>query len=128
MILLITILLLGGLIWYLFLKPSDYIVTFKSNAIPGVLNQEIKLWANGLESSKFVKQHNLTSFVHQFEFNDSIHRYEWDINPVNDSVSKVSVYIKDMNNSLLNRTKIPFFNSDFEKRTKKNTYGLRGNH
>ena len=115
----VTILLLSGLIWYLFLKPNDYIVTFRSKAIPGALNQEIKLWANGLENAEFIEQGNLTNFVHHIEFNDSLHRYEWDIKPVNDSISEVKVSIKDMNNSLLNRITIPLTNSDFEKRTKK---------
>jgi len=115
----ITILMLGGLIWYLFLKPNDYIVTFKSKAIPGALNQEIKLWASGLENAEFIEQRDLTNFVHQIEFNDSIHRYEWAIKPINDSISKIKVSIKDIDNSLLNRIYIPFFNSDFEKRTKK---------
>lgn len=118
-VLVITILLLGGLIWYLFLKPNDYIVTFKSKAITGALNQEIKLWANSLENAEFIEQRDLSNFVHQIEFNDSIHRYEWDIDPINDSMSKVKVSIKDLNNSFLNRIKIPFYNSDFEKRTKK---------
>ena len=116
----ITFLLLGGLIWYLFLKPSDYIVRFNSNAIPGTLNQEIKLWANSLENSEFIEQNDLANFVHHFKFNDSVHRYEWFIKPLNDSMSKIKVTIKDMDHSLQNRINIPFIDTDFEKRTKKN--------
>lgn len=114
----IILLLLGGIIWYLFVKPNDYIVTFKSRAIPGTLNQEIKLWANGLENAQFIEQSDLSNFVHHLNFNDSIFRYEWSIKPINDSVSKVKVGIKDLNNSLMNRISIPFRETDFEKRTK----------
>jgi len=37
--------LIGGLVWYLFLKPHDYQATFKAKTFPGAINQSIKYWA-----------------------------------------------------------------------------------
>jgi GGDEF domain-containing protein len=38
----IVLILLGSLVWYLFIKPYDYLVTFKANTFPGTINQTIK--------------------------------------------------------------------------------------
>ncbi|TMM59415.1 AraC family transcriptional regulator [Maribacter algarum] len=114
----LLILLLGTLIWYLFLKPNDYQVTFKTRAIPGTVNQAIKLWANGLVDSKLLNQTDLRHFSHQLRFNDSVHTYEWNVKPLNDSTSRVKVLVTDVENSLPNKITIPFSETDFEKRTK----------
>ncbi len=114
----LLILLLGTLVWYLFLKPNDYQVTFKTKAIPGTVNQAIKLWANGLDESKLLTQTDLQHFSHQLRFNDSVHTYEWNIKSLNDSTSQVKVLVMDVENSLSNKIAIPFSETDFEKRTK----------
>jgi effector-binding domain-containing protein len=42
-------------------------------------------------------------------------QYTWDITSINDSVTKVSVGIKDVNHSLYNKLTAPFFNTEFKK-------------
>lgn len=113
------LLLIGSLIWYLFIKPYDYRVTFKTKAIPGTINQSIKLWANGLDQSQLLIQDDLQHFKHQMQFNDSIYEYDWHIKPLTDSLSEVKVYVTDVNHSLANKIAIPFSDTDFEKRTKR---------
>jgi effector-binding domain-containing protein len=54
----------------------------------------------------------------QLKFNDSLFQYQWKITPVNDSTTKIKVYITDEDHSLENRVKIPFSDTNFEKRTK----------
>ncbi len=114
---LLGLLLLIGLLWYL-LKPSDYVVTFKAKALPGVVNQSVKLWARSLDQAKLLNQKDQLHFTHQIQFHDSIFDYDWNIEPLNDSVSQVKVYVKDLNHSLANKLAIPFSETDFEKRTK----------
>jgi effector-binding domain-containing protein len=41
--------------------------------------------------------------------------YTWDINSVNDSVTSVSVGIKELNSSIYNRLTAPFFSTNFKK-------------
>jgi len=36
------ILLAAGLVWYMFLKPYDYLVSFEVNTFPGAIRQTIK--------------------------------------------------------------------------------------
>ncbi|MBT8180543.1 MAG: GyrI-like domain-containing protein [Eudoraea sp.] len=110
-------LLIVGLVWYLFLKPYDYLVTFEARTFPGTINQSIKLWNSTLSDAQLVKQEGLTHLEQNIKFSDSTYLYQWDITPITDSTSKVKVYVKDLDHSLKNKIEIPFFNTDFEKRT-----------
>jgi len=111
------ILFIGGLLWYLFLKPYDYQVTFRAKATSGIINQSIKLWADKIESSKFIGQKDWEHFTHQLKFNDSAYTYEWSIKALSDSISQIKVHVTDINHSLANRIAVPFSKTDFEKRT-----------
>ncbi len=113
------VVLLSFLLWYFFLKPHDYVVRFKVKALPGTINQTIKLWGNQLEDYEFLEQNDLFNIEHRIKFNDSTYTYHWKIESQNDSISKVKVYVTDDEHSLANRLAIPFSETDFEKRTKR---------
>jgi len=114
----ISIIVLGSLIWYLFLKPYDYIVAIEAKTIPGAINQTIKTWSMSLDNSKIIEQKNIYQLKQKIVFNDSTFIYKWNIIRSNDSTSKIKVSIKDVDNSLRNRIIFPFNNTDFEKRIK----------
>jgi len=120
----LLVLLSGALTWYLFLKPNDYQVTFRTKATPGTVNQAIKLWANGLNNTKLLQQTDLRHFSHQLQFNDSVFAYEWNVTPLNDSTSQVKVLVTDIEHSLANKIAIPLSETDFEKRTKRTVTDL----
>ncbi len=111
-------------LWYLFVKPSDYIINFESKSLPGTINQSIKLWGKGLKSTTVLKQEDPNNILQTFAFSDSVHEYHWSIKPIHDSLSKVSVGVKDNNlkNSIINRLKVPFIKTDFAKRSEKTVY------
>ena len=113
----IGILLLAGLIWYLFIKPYDYLVRFEVKTSPGTVNQMIKIWNDVLEPQGTVEQESFTKLNQTLIFNDSTHQYKWIIEKVDDSTSLVKVYAKDPDHSLMNKINIPFKETDFEKRT-----------
>ncbi|MEQ5790298.1 GyrI-like domain-containing protein [Muricauda sp. NFXS6] len=112
-------LVVGAVLWYLFLKPQDYQVNFKAKAIPGTIFETVKAWNNGFDSVVPVDYINPSHFVQTVLVNDSIHVYEWEINRVHDSLSEVQVNIKDVNNSVGNRIAVPFSDTDFEKGSRK---------
>ena len=112
----IGFLLAGFLLWYLIIKPYDYLVTFKVKTSAGTINQTIKLWNTSIANLNPVKQENIANLSQQIEVNDSIHNYKWSISSVNDSISKVNVYVTDKEHSFANRISIPFGTTDFEKR------------
>lgn len=115
----IGILLLVFLGWYLLIKPYDYRVTFKVKTTAGTINQSLKIWNVGLENSSPINQESLSKLTQHIKINDSTYQYQWSISSLNDSVSKVKVYIKDLEHSLANKISIPFSHTDFEKRTLK---------
>ena len=89
----IGILLFVFLGWYLLIKPYDYRVTFKVKTTAGTINQTLKIWNVGLENSTPINQESLSELTQNIKINDSTFRYQWSINSLNDSVSKVKVYI-----------------------------------
>ena len=112
------IVIVGGLIWYLFIKSYDYKVTFKSRTNAGAINQTIKIWNVTLEESNIEVIKGITSLRQELKFGDSTHIYEWELSALNDSITKIEVFARDANHSFLNKLKIPFSDTDFEKRTR----------
>ena len=116
----IAIFLFSLVVWYFYVKPQDYRVTFISNTFPGVINQSLKSWHKTIPFSESLEQESIYELKQQLKFNDSLHSYIWRIKPINDSVSKVIVDITDSKNSFLNRVSIIFGSNSIEKRSKKN--------
>lgn len=114
----IGIILIGLLLWYMFIKPYDYLVTLEAKTSSGAINQTIKTWSISLDNSTIIEQTDIKNLKQKIKFNDSTYIYEWNITTINDSISKIKVFIKDVNYSLKNKITIPFSNTDFEKRTK----------
>lgn len=108
----LLILLLG----YMFIYPNDYIVRFEADTFPGTINQSIKLWNNvvGVEDSK-VTQEDLYHLEQLVQAGDSVHRYRWEIEPITDTTSRVTVGIKDLDHSLKNKLLVPFTEAEVEK-------------
>ena len=113
----IGFLTIGFLLWYLIIKPYDYLVTFKVKTSAGTINQSIKLWNTSIENSSPIQQENLKNLTQQIIVKDSTFNYDWSISSVNDSISKVNVYVTDIDHSFANKISIPFGTTDFEKRT-----------
>ncbi len=107
------------LLWYLFVKPYDYRVTFIAKTFPGAINQTVKLWNETLENPQPILQEDLENFTQRISLGDSTYTYKWKISPITDSTSRIRVYIRDVDHSLANKIKIPFMETDFEKGVKK---------
>jgi effector-binding domain-containing protein len=112
--------ILIGAIAYLFIYPYDYIVRFEADAIPGTINQSVKLWhkTEGLPETA-VEQEDLQHFSHLLRVGDSVHRYHWEIEPLTDSTSRVIVKIRDRDHSLANKFRVPFGGTAIEAASKK---------
>ncbi len=106
----------ASLLWYLFIKQSDYIVRFEAKGNAGTINQTLKLWDLTLDTVQKIKQDgDLYHLRQKIKFGDSIHDYLWKIKPLTDSTSKVIVGIKGKNHSLKNRIQVPFQETEFKK-------------
>lgn len=107
--------LLAALLWYVFLKPQDYQVNFEAKAIPGTIFETVKAWNQGFDSIVPIQFESVDHFEQTIITKDSVYQYEWKITPVHDSLSKVTVNIKDLDHSLRNKLTVPFSDTNFEK-------------
>lgn len=114
----LLLLCLVAVIWYLFVKPYDYVIRFPAKTTVGTINQSIKSWYAAVEGTQILDQSKFDELTQQFNFGDSIHTYTWKIEAVTDSTSRVKVYVKDEDHSLANKLAIPFSNTAIEKRSK----------
>lgn len=118
-------------VWYLFIKPYDYVVRFSAKTTIGTVNQSIKSWYAGIPGTEIIDQSQFDELTQQFNFGDSIHTYTWKIEKETDSTSRVKVYIKDTDHSLANKLAIPFSKTAIEKRseaTVKEFYDILNSH
>ncbi|WP_318343578.1 GyrI-like domain-containing protein [Flagellimonas baculiformis] len=122
----IPILLLVLLLWYLFIKPQDYQVSFKAKAIPGTIYETVKAWNMGFDSVVPLQFESPSHFEQTIVVNDSVHVYEWNITRIHDSLSQVKVNIKDPEHTLKNKVSVPFSDTDFEKGSRKTLLDFNG--
>lgn len=106
--------------WYLFIKESDYTISFKVKTATGTVFQGIQEWTTERAKSNneiytILEKRNF-NFLRQ-EMKDDITKmeYRWEIKPENDSITKVIVGIKDLKNSIYNRLTTPLYNTYFKK-------------
>ncbi|MBW8242204.1 AraC family transcriptional regulator [Muricauda oceani] len=115
----ILALVVGVILWYLLLKPSDYIIRFKAHTFPGAINQSLKHWSRNLTNSEKISQEeDLFHLSQEIKFGDSTNIYNWEIESITDSTSHVKVKIRDKEHSLMNKILVPFYDTDFEKRSR----------
>ncbi|MEJ2162350.1 MAG: GyrI-like domain-containing protein [Robiginitalea sp.] len=112
-IFIVLLLILAG---YLFIYPYDYIVRFEAKTFPGTINQSVKFWHKtvGVAGTQVV-QKDLNHLEQKVQIGDSVHLYRWDIEPLTDSTSRVSVRIKDQDHSLKNKFLVPFTDAAIER-------------
>jgi effector-binding domain-containing protein len=103
----VVVSLILALVFYLFLYPADYKVTFEAKGLPGTINQSLKAWNNEVDGD-IISQDGFGSLEQTIKFSDSTHIYKWQFDPIDDSTSIVTVNIKDLDNSVMNRLKKPF--------------------
>jgi effector-binding domain-containing protein len=115
----ISILFSGFMIWYLFIKKSDYIITFEAKTATGVVYQGINEWIKAevkktgatctkIESNKF------DLLKYEISKGNKTIVYDWEFLPKNDSITNVKVGISEKGKSFYNRISVPFLRTDFK--------------
>nr|WP_315173600.1 hypothetical protein [uncultured Flavobacterium sp.] len=105
--------------WYFGIKSSDYTITFTAKAASGTVFQGIQEWSNiqrqkRKEHFTVVEKNNFDYLKQQMTVGDTSYTYVWEITPLNDSVSKVSVGINEIGKSWYNKITAPFWPTKFK--------------
>jgi effector-binding domain-containing protein len=110
-------LLLG---WYLFIKESDYCITFNAKTATGTAYQGIQEWSRKQlyaekESFSTIEKRKFDFIKQHMKKGSNEMEYTWELKSINDSTTNISVGIKDLNHSFYNRlTALPFIPSKFK--------------
>lgn len=112
----ILIVLFIAFVGYFIIYPYDYVVRFEVNTFPGTINQSVKLWnkSAGVPGIPLV-QEDLYHLEQHVQAGDSVHIYNWEITPLTENSSKVTVRIKDRDHSWKNKLLVPFTESEVER-------------
>jgi effector-binding domain-containing protein len=116
--LLLAVVILSFLGWYFLLKQSDYTITFKVNAATGTISQGIMEWTT-IRSKKqnetyaVLEKRNFDFIKQQMKKGNEEMEYTWNMKSINDSMTNVTVGIKDLNHSFYNRLTAPFISTKF---------------
>ncbi|WP_369752600.1 hypothetical protein AB3G34_12325 [Flavobacterium sp. WC2409] len=108
------------LIWYLFIKESDYCISFKIKTATGTVFQGVQEWSKtrmttDKENFVLVEKKNFGFLKQEMTKDSTKMEYTWDFNSINDSITMVNVGIKEQKNSIYNRLTAPFYNTSFKK-------------
>lgn len=114
-ILLVLALLVILSLGYLLLKPYEYRVRFQAKALPGVVNQTLKIWNSAHQSAEITNQESLGTFTQMITVEDRTYEYDWTIDLINDSTSTVNVKVSQPSRKFLNKLLIPFTATDIER-------------
>lgn len=118
---LIAFILLGSLAWYLFIKPNDYIIRFKSKTSPGTLFSTVEEW-NLLNQkqdsfrSKITHKQPYNLIEQSLQTNNGIDlKIQWNFKSINDSTTKAVVGVSEKENYIYNRLTAPFLSTTFKE-------------
>lgn len=116
----IVIILSAFLGWYFLIKQSDYIISFKAKTATGTISQGVQEWAfnqnkAGKEVVTILEKKGYENLKLEFSKGNHKVEYNWEINPINDSTSEVSIGIKELGHSFYNRLTAPFIATPFKK-------------
>ncbi len=105
--------------WYLFIKKSDYIITFKVKTSTGVVYQGINEWVKSKaketgETYHVLENNKFDILKYEISKDNKSMVYDWEINSVNDSITAVKVGITEPANSFYNRISAPFLKTGFK--------------
>ncbi len=112
--------LLGSLVWYLFIKPHDYVVRFKIKTSPGTVYTSVNDW-NFINqeldsfSYKIIDKKAFTSLHQTLNIKDRGLNLTWNFKSLNDTVTHVIIGISEKENFIYNRLTVPFSNTKFKK-------------
>ena len=120
--LLIAIIVCGGLAWYLFIKPHDYIVRFTIKTSPGTLLSGVEDW-NRINQKENIFSYKINTKVPFSSLSESLYvnkmdlEIDWSFKSLTDTTTQVIAGITEKKNSIYNRITAPFANTLFKKKS-----------
>ncbi|MBL7844483.1 MAG: GyrI-like domain-containing protein [Cyclobacteriaceae bacterium] len=103
------------LVYYLFVKPFEYDVKFKSNTLPGDLIETIRIWNKSLDTGRIVEVDSFFTLLQTVDIENRKYSLVWNFKTSNDSATFVTVQVSESGKSLLNKLLIPITDQPIER-------------
>jgi len=110
------------LFWFLFIKKYDYQINFTVKTSPGTVFSSIlglESWTSSkkMKNIKVIEKTAYKNIKQKIVLKDSVYEFNWNIISLNDSITKVKVFVKDKKNRFKQRLLILVGKSDFVKKS-----------
>ena len=117
-------------IWYFSLKDWDYRLYFTVKSSSGVVYQNVNdwnIWNRKLlhENFQITAKEPWEKVDTQVMVGDTTLQFHWQFKQKNDSITRVIVGISDPDRKFLNRLRIPFVETEFEKQVSANVKDIK---
>ncbi|WP_271768967.1 GyrI-like domain-containing protein [Aquimarina algiphila] len=124
-VIVIVTLLFGLTIWYLYIKKYDYEISFKANAAPGSIYDQVKNLRSIAKTNDIREIYPYESLQQKIVIDKVPVILEWNFKSMADTITKVEVGIVSQDHSLENRLKVLIGSSKVIDSVKSNLIDLR---
>ena len=114
----LSIALLGGLLWLLFVKPHDFVAVMEAKTVPGTINNTLKTWSRSFDDSSVKQPSDMNHLLQELRFNDSVFVFDWRLIPENDSLTRLEAGVSLKGSSRWMRVVNLVSNTDFKRRAR----------
>jgi hypothetical protein len=114
--------------WYVFIKANDFEVVIKVNTAPGTVYHHILGWNESLDEgetkTEFITKSPFERLVYTNQLESYNLQFDWRIKKINDSITKISIGVNDLNKSASTRIQKLFGTSPLEELISKEFTGF----
>ncbi len=114
----VLLMILGVLIWLVFLKPSDFVAVLEAKSVPGTINHTLKTWSRSMENSDIRQDTDQNHLRQELRSNDSLYVFDWKLTKENDSLTRIEVGVSLESANPLMRIRNLFSDTDFKRRSR----------
>lgn len=111
----VLILVFSVLLFYLFIKPSEFEVNLKARTVPGDVIETIRIWNRSLNEAHIVEVDSFNSVSQTIVWKTRRYNYKWKFINLNDSLTHVNVQISEPGRTFINKFLVPFTDQNIEK-------------
>ncbi len=105
-VIVIITLLLGLAVWYLYIKKYDYEISFKANAAPGSVYDQVKNLRSSAKTNDIKEIYPYESLQQKIVVDKIPVTLEWNFKSIGDTVTKIDVGIISQDHSFTNRLNV----------------------
>lgn len=118
---LIVIVVLALGIWYFFIKPYNYQVSFTTKQSQSIVYDHLANWHDGKSRSdsvvSLISKNPFSGIIQDYKFGDSVFKFNWDLKMIDANTTKVTAKVKDEKHSIMQNLYIISSDNHFKNKS-----------